>query len=226
MELEDAIRLNRGAISWRYDSHIIVQEYIAGEEYSMDSTCCEGHHRTTFASHYIKKIIEGRGPIFDYAELIGESHPRYAEIAEYNDKVLSAIGIRYGAVHAEYKIDDEGVVLIEINCRVTGPMQKYTFMDKVWGEHVTFSALESYVDPEKCIEGMGRPLHPISWGAVKMIIVPEEMDVAKSHVESAFENLDSYEYAIAFGDDRTYPKTIDLHTIGGLVFLENKSRDS
>ena len=224
-ELKDAIDFNKQAMSWSDDSNMIVQEYIGGEEFAIDSTCCEGHNRIVCASHYIKTIIEGRGAIFNYAESINENHPNFAELAEYNEKVLSALGIQYGATHAEFKIDEKGIVLIEINCRVSGPIQKYSFMDKVWGEHPTESALESYLNPQKCIENSKKPFKPVAFGAVKMVVIPEEIEVIKSHVETVFEDLNSYDYALSFGDNRVYPKTIDLHTIGGLIFLANADKD-
>ncbi len=224
-EINDAIQLNENLDLGYGDGNILIQEFIEGEEYCIDSTCCEGHNRIVCACHYIKKVIEGRGPIFDYVLTIDENNPHFKELAEYNEKVLSAIGLEYGATHAEYKIDENGPVLIEINCRVSGPAQKYTFMDKVWGEHATESALESYLNPEECIKKSKKQFHPISFGAAKMLIVPREISVGKSYVQEAFKDLDSHEYAISMGDDRIYPKTIDLHTAGGLIFLSNKNQE-
>ena len=39
-----------------------------------------------------------------------------------------------------------------------------------------------------------------------------------------FSNMESFQYAFSFGDERLYPKTIDLHTCGGLVYLLNKDK--
>lgn len=40
----------------------------------------------------------------------------------------------------------------------------------------------------------------------------------KSNVENAFNDLESVRYAISMGDNRIYPKTIDLATSAGIVF--------
>ena len=53
----------------------------------------------------------------------------------------------------------------------------------------------------------------------------DDIYVVKSNLEETFDDLDSFEYAISIGDNRVYPKTIDLATCGGLIFLTNKNRD-
>ena len=58
----------------------------------------------------------------------------------------------------------------------------------------------------------------------KDLIVPEECYVTKSNVETVFKDLESFECAIAFGEDRVYPKTVDLSTCGGIIHLVNKDR--
>lgn len=225
-ELRDAIKLNKD-ISFNIDpdedAKIIIQEYIGGEEYIMDSVCCKGNNRVITAFHYEKIMVEGRGSIYDYAEAIDESHPHFAEIAEYNEKVLSALGLEYGATHGEYKFDEKGPVLIEMNCRVAGPSQKFELLDRVWGNHSTALSLESYLNPDECIKKSDKLLERLSYYIIKVLIIYEEIYVIKSKFEEAFSNLESFDYAISiFGDDRLYPKTIDLATSGGMVFLTNE----
>lgn len=225
-ELRDAIKLNKDIsfnINPDEDAKIIIQEYIGGEEYIMDSVCCKGNNRVIAAFRYEKIMVEGRGSIYDYAEAIDESHPHFAELAEYNEKVLSALGLEYGATHGEYKIDEKGPVLIEMNCRVAGPSQKFELLDRVWGNHSTALSLESYLNPDECIRKSDKLLECLSYYIIKVLIIYEEIYVIKSKFEEAFGNLESFDYALSiFGDDRLYPKTIDLATSGGMVFLTNE----
>ena len=224
-EINDALSYNMEMFSNHENVDILIQEYIGGEEYIINSICCKGHNRIVSAFYYNKNIIEGRGAIYDYTESIDETHPHFDKLKEYNDKVISAIGIEYGVTHAEYKIDENGPVLIEINCRVSGPSQKYSLIDSVWGEHETALSLESYLNPEKCIEKSSKPLKRLSYYTIKNIIVYEEIKVKKSNIEDVFKDLESFQGAISFGDNRVYPKTIDLSTAGGFIFLTNKDKD-
>lgn len=227
-ELKEALKINKELsfdIASDDDEDIIIQEYIGGEEFIIDSVCCEGHNRVIAALRYEKFVIEGRGAVYDYAEAIDESHPYFKQLAEYNDKVIEALDLKYGAIHGEYKFDENGPVLIEMNCRVSGPFQKYTLVDTVWGEHSTEVSLESYINPEKCIEKSDKPLELLSDYIIKVIIIYKDIDVVKSNVESAFDDLESFRYGISFGDDQVYPKTVDLATSGGMVFLTNKNKE-
>ena len=224
-EINDAISYNMEMFSNQENTDILIQEYIGGEEYIINSICCRGHNRIVSAFYYKKDIVEGRGTIYDYTESIDETHPHFAELEEYNDKVLSAIGMEYGVTHAEYKVDENGPVLIEINCRVSGPSQKYALLDSVWGEHETALSVESYLNPEECIKKSRKPLKRKTPYIIKNIIVYEEIYVKKAKIEEAFKDLESFQYAVSFGDNKAYPKTIDLSTAGGFVFLTNRDED-
>ena len=224
-EIKNAIEYNQSITADKEDVNILIQEYIGGEEFIIDSVCCKGHNRVIAAFQYKKIIIEGKGAIYDYSKSIDRTNPFFAQLEEYNEKVLSAIGLEYGVTHAEYKIDENGPVLIEINCRPAGPSQKHSLLDYVWGEHSTALSLESYLNPEECIKKSNKTLEPLCSYITKDLITYEEIYVAKSHVEEIFEDLGSVQYAISYGDNRIYPKTIDLTTAGGIVFLANKDEN-
>ena len=227
-ELKNAIKINKDLsfdIAPDEDSDIIIQEYIGGDEFIIDSVCCKGHNRVISALHYEKILVEGRGAIYDYVEAIDENNPYFAELAEYNDKVISALGLEYGAIHGEYKLDENGPVLIEMNCRVAGPFQRYSLLDSVWGEHSTAVSLESYLNPEKCIEKSKKPLQRLNNYIIKVIIIYKEIFVIKTKLDEAFADLESFLYASPFGDNELYPKTVDLATSGGMVFLCNPDED-
>ena len=223
-EIKEAIDYNKSMAENKDDVNILIQEYIGGEEFIVDSVCCKGHNRVISSFKYNKILIEGRGAIYDYTEAIDESDPHFAQLKEYNDGVLSAIGLEYGVTHAEYKIDENGPVLIEINCRVSGPSQDRLILDEVWGEHATALSLESYLNPKECIKKINRPLKLLASYIIKDLITYEEVNVKKSNVENAFDDLESFRYAISMGDNKIYPKTIDLATSAGIVFLVNKNK--
>ena len=224
-ELEDAVRLNQEVsfdIDPDEDTKMVIQEYIGGEEYVINSICCKGHNRIDSAYYYKKILIEGRGAIYDYEVAIDETDPHFKEFVDYNEKVISALGLEYGTIHGEYKLDENGPVLIEMNCRVPGPFQKYSLIDKVWGEHSTALSLESYLNPDECIKKSNTPLKCLTNYIIKYLIIYEDIDVIKPTFDEAFGDLESTGNTAAFFDgNHFYPKTIDLLTSGGFVFLFN-----
>lgn len=223
-ELKDALELN-SQIYEPLGGETIIQEYIGGEEYSLDTVCCKGHNRVVSAYYYKKILIDGKGPVYDYALSLSESDPVYREMEEYNFKVMDAIGIQYGVVHSEYKYDENGPVLMEVNCRPLGLYQRYDFHDITFGQHQTRISLESYLNPEKTIANQNKAFKLLSHSAIKIMIQYEDIDVVKSKIEEVFTDLESYCYALYAGNDRIYPKTVDLATSGGMVYLTNKNKD-
>ena len=227
-ELKDAFSFNEDLsfdIDHDEDTKMIIQEYIGGREYVVNSVCCKGHNRVISAYYYEKILIEGRGAIYDYQVAIDETDPHYKELADYNEKVIAALGLEYGAIHGEYKLDENGPVLIEMNCRVAGPFQRYSLSDSVWGCHSTALSLESYINPEECIKKSNTPLRYLTHFNIKYIIIYEDMEVVRTTFDEAFKDLESLRYATPLNEKKLfYPKTIDLLTCGGYVFLTNTDK--
>lgn len=222
-ELRDALELN-----WKYSSkndfETLVQEYIGGKEYSLETLCCNGFYKAIGGFYFEKIQIPGKGPVYNYSISLDDTSPIFAEIEEYNYKVVSALGIKYGILHAEYKIDEKGPVLIEINCRVIGPLHNIYGMDCTWKHHLTDASLLSYLNPDEAIKKYNKPYKTYSSYATKYIILSDEIYVIKSKVKDAFKDLDSFICGIPFQDDAIYPKTVDLSTCGGLIYLVNEDK--
>ena len=43
-------------------------------------------------------------------------------------------------------------------------------------------------------------------------------------MDEVFSKLESFQYALSFGDEKLYLKTVDLHTCGGLIYLLNNDK--
>ena len=55
-ELKEALEINK-KIQFSEDVHILIQEYIGGEEFIIDSICCKGHNRVVSGFVYKKKSL-------------------------------------------------------------------------------------------------------------------------------------------------------------------------
>ncbi len=112
------------AIVWAakesFEKKAIVETYLNGQEYSMESISYEGKHTclaitkkyTTGAPHYIETGHIQPAPLSRELEskCISEIH-----------RALDALEIKNGASHAEFRIDDRGNVrIIEIGSRMGG----------------------------------------------------------------------------------------------------------
>ena len=115
--LDEAIKK---AIELSFEKKAIVEEYIGGNEYSMECISFEGEHKmlavtkkyTTGAPHFIET---GHMEPSDLSEQTIEN------AKEEIFKALDALDIQMGASHSEFKVDNEGnIKIIEIGSRMGG----------------------------------------------------------------------------------------------------------
>jgi len=115
--LEEAIQ---SAINNSFEKKAIVEEYIDGDEYSFESISFNGAHRMLAIT---KKFTTG-APNFIETGHIQPSGLDAATVTKVRDfifKALDALDIKYGASHAEFKLDENGNVnIIEIGSRMGG----------------------------------------------------------------------------------------------------------
>lgn len=210
------------------NDELIIQEYIRGDEYIVNTVSHKGIHRVTLVWKY-NKIRDSDGTILcDSSETIGELGIGEAELVEYAYKVVDAIGIQYGPVHGEYMIDENGPVLIEVNCRPCGANMPAKFLDRISGQHETDSILDSFLKPKRFFEELKKKYELYATDVIKLFIVPHDIVVRSSPIAKIGNKLKSY-YSSSLTNteynDMFFRKTEDLYSSGGYVFLvhENKS---
>ena len=199
---------------------IVAQEYIDGEEYALDTVSCEGRHAALFGMKYKKRLCEGYGKIYDTDLYFSPDGESARPLVNYAFRVLDCLGIVYGPVHGEFMVDEKGPVLVEVNCRPAGAFQKYTFQDKVMQNHETAVALDAYLMEKEafCAAYPDRMRHRQP-AAVKQICLAEPMFVKRPKLTERLSRLASFDYAIEYGENRLYPKTTDLDSVAGMIYL-------
>ncbi|MDO5702188.1 MAG: ATP-grasp domain-containing protein [Lachnospiraceae bacterium] len=108
------------ALSESFEKKAVVEEYIEGDEYSLEGMSWMGRHRilamtkkyTSGPPHFIETGHMEPAPVDEDTRLRAEKTVIHA---------LSTLGIRYGASHSEIKIRDDGSIwIIEIGARMGG----------------------------------------------------------------------------------------------------------
>lgn len=203
-------------------SKVIVQEYISGTEYAIDTISCNGNHRTVSGLRYVKRTTEDGHILYDYDEYIDTDAAEYRYLSDYVFSVLNAIGITVGPVHTEIMVDENGPVLIEVNCRPAGTKIRREFLDRVAGCHETKEALYAYLRPDtfELRQGIcGIYGNRKQYGIVKQIIIPRDIFVKRLLFDESIGKLNSFCYYLSYGENCIYKRTVDLNTIGGMVYL-------
>lgn len=199
---------------------ILMQERIIGKEYIVNTVSCAGKHRLVSMCFYDKLHMNGSN-IYNYMETVTRLDVGNSAIVRYAYDVLDAIGIQYGPVHGEFMVDEKGPVLIEINCRPMGAGQTRQFLEKVYGQHETDSALDSYLDPVKFEQERLKPYRPPRKGVIKWFILPNDVTLESAPVLQLVRQLPSYFYGVfeRLGREPFLTHTRDMETTGGAVYL-------
>jgi len=202
-------------------ANILLQEYIDGVEYTVNTYSSNYHHFLSSITKYHKINLNGHAPIYDYEEFLSSKDKNYEKLFRYAIKVLDALKIRCGPCHLEIKIDKKGPVLIEANCRLVGGLMKSSYLNKVLGFKESEVAFRSYFPSFKnYINNTGKLS---SHGIIKYIVNKNNCYVVKNNLNNYFGKLKSFDYLLSKGENTMYYQTIDLSTHGGIVFLANKS---
>ena len=206
---------------------LLIQERIKGDEYIVNTVSHKGIPRVTLVWKY-NKIRTSEGALaYDSCETVNELSLGEAEMVEYAYDVTKALGIQYGPVHGEYMIDEKGPVLIEVNCRPCGGNMPAEFLDRISGQHETDSILDSYLKPQRFQEALKKRYELFAHGTLKFFIVPEDM-VARSSPMSGISNKLKAYYSTSLNTIQVngifYPKTEDVNTSGGTVFLVHEDK--
>ena len=203
-------------------SELLVQERIHGKEYIVNTVSCRGEHRMVSMWAYDKVKLPNGTNAYNYMETVMELGVGHSRLIRYAFDVLNAIGIQYGPVHGEYMIDEKGPVLIEVNCRPMGGGLPRQFLDLLWGQHETDSALDAYVDPKRFRQKKRLPYRPRRKGALKIFILPKDVTLDSAPVLQISRRLKSF-YSGAFGrvgrEDTLLKQTSNLETNGGYLYL-------
>ena len=118
-ELETALEK---AKSEGFEKRALVEEFAEGREYSVESISWEGHHTVLTVT---KKYTTGSPNFVETGHLEPSdlSDEQLVKIETVVKHALDSLGIRYGASHSEFKIDDLGNIrIIEIGGRMGGDM--------------------------------------------------------------------------------------------------------
>lgn len=101
---------------------VLIQEYIAGDEYIVDVVVQNGVVRTGGIFIYEKETGPNGAPIYRSINLLPYHGEVQAVLLAYAKQVLPALGVKHGPAHIEIKMEQDKLVpvLIELGARMHG----------------------------------------------------------------------------------------------------------
>lgn len=203
---------------------VLVQEFIEGSEYIVDTVSCDGDHRVTAIWLYHKHHLPGVTAIYDWDELVDPRSPEAAPLIDYTKGVLDALDIRYGPAHTEIMVDKDGPVLIECGARLDG-LEYLPLAQRCFGTSQLQITCDAYLD-RGAFQAGPDVLIPRARSINVVLITHGETVMATTKKLSQIEALPSFAGLLlrAKPGDRL-PVTVDYQTAPGVVFLAHEDRN-
>ncbi len=102
------------------NSSLVVQEYLVGHEYMVNTVALGGVHKVVDAWWAVRLNGPYGAPIVDFVEPVPLDTEEMRQVMDYTIDVVQALGILNGAGHTEVMLTSTGPVLIECAARVMG----------------------------------------------------------------------------------------------------------
>lgn len=136
------------------NTEVLVQSYLDGTEYIVDTVSANGEHYLCGVWQYDKTTTATGSRIYDRDVLLDAAESPVPELLAYLETVLSALGIAHGPAHAEVMMTAEGPALVEVGARLNGNMNP-GFHDVCLGTNQADLTALAYVHPSKFVAQYG-----------------------------------------------------------------------
>ncbi|MDE9541773.1 ATP-grasp domain-containing protein [Xenorhabdus bovienii] len=204
------------------NKEILVQSFLDGDEYIVDTVSCNGHVYICGIWKYVKKIVYGGKKIYDRDVLIDENTYEAKLLIDYIYKILPSLGIMNGPAHAEVIFTNEGPVLVEIGARLNGNMEP-DFHDIVLGNNQARITYISYCSPDRFIKNFsGKKYSKLKEACV--LNTSTKLDGVVSAINEKIVNeikeLNTvFKLSVKYGIGRKITPTIDLLSSPLRIFI-------
>ena len=133
------------------NTEALVQSYLPGTEYIVDTVGVDGRHYVCGVWEYEKRVLESGTNIYDKDVLRAPDERPVPDLVEYALKVLDALNIRHGPAHIEVIMTPAGPALVELGARLNGNMHP-GFHDVCLGANQADLIALAYARPQEFLE--------------------------------------------------------------------------
>jgi len=211
------------------NSDVLVQEFLVGREYVVDTVSCQGQHKVAVIWEQDKRTLHG-SPFVYYDSHTYETTDGVREkaMADYVFKCIDALGIIYGPCHAEvmWLDEDDSPCLVEVGARLHGAGGNFpAICDPIIGYNQIDLTIDAYLSSENFFKIPTLPTNIKGYGVEYFFVcytdgILESMDFSRLSTLQSFLGVDMHRSV----GERLY-RTIDLMTSPGVVRLSHSDKD-
>ena len=208
------------------NKQLVIQEFLEGDEFCVDSVSCQGTHYVTNVGKYFTEELKGS---FVF-KMIDYSYPLSGDISTtlttYCKAALDALGIVYGASHCEIMLTNDGPVMIETGARMHGGKNPPLLVERCSNHALVDLVVDSYVDFESFKQRIKKPASYKAYGAGVFFInkkIGTVLSLPALETINKLPSLFAIDQFVNVGDEVTL--TTDLYTSPLWVYIANDNLD-
>ena len=218
------------------DENVLIQEFLTGDEWVVDTVSADGEHKVVALWKYDKRQVNDAPFVYFGIDARGSEGAVEEAVLSYSQRVLDALGWKWGPCHIELKMvptstvsdeqaDGAAPVLIEINAgRWNG--EDFQLLAELCNGYDAFEAtLDAYLDPDAWDELPPTPPEQLrACGKNVKLVSRQSGPLLTSPHETHADELSSMPSLLNFvplynePGDQVIP-TVDLNTCAGYAHL-------
>jgi biotin carboxylase len=220
----------------KVNAELVVQEFLAGTEYIVDTVSHEGKHICVAMWVYRKRKGTPWNPNCIVSEgnmLLEPSGEVQDQLASYVFRVLDAVGMRFGPCHTEVMLTPRGPILVEVNARLHG-LQGPHLIGLATGTSKATYAVDALAEGGQLIQkrlsekACGRWLYPLQKRCLQLVLISPEQGYLKTDISTQIRALhlaSVVEVLPSVQQGQYLHRTCDLNTAAGYVLMVHESSE-
>ncbi|WP_027253036.1 ATP-grasp domain-containing protein [Photobacterium halotolerans] len=201
---------------------IILQPFIVGEEYVVDTVSYNGCHKICAIWKMGKGSYNGSDSICEFTELTSFDEQDHSKLKDYVFSCLNSLGIKFGAAHSELFLTEEGWKLIETGARPHGagfPALSSLALKRTQIDELVLSICST----ESFLESISEEYMPLKYLKIKELISFSSGIVESVKHIDTISNLPSYKKSSMPSIDQEIKLTTDVFSSPGWIALSHSS---
>lgn len=206
------------------NDEVLAQSFLNGEEFIVNTVSWNNRHYVSDVRHVHKIMVEGKGRIYDYIELLKPNTETVNLLSNYVFQVLKALDIRCGPAHSEVIITKDGPALVETGARMDG-VNVFRNRSSIRCLEATQLELvvEAYSSPDDFIKRIGRAYQFLlpTW---EVALVSKKSGYLKElpRIEDVKKLPTFWDMNMKAKEGTQIDRTVDMSTCPGHIHLAHK----
>ena len=201
---------------------VIVQRYLTGTQFAVNSVSQHGVHRIVEVWHDRRTDLGDGRLIYDRMDLLAPDDDRVPILVDYVRPCLDALGIVHGPAHSEVMLTADGPVLIETGARLQGG-DSVALMRAATGTSQTDAAVQAALDSPDAHAVRARTSYPYAPVTQFFLQAPADGRISETAIEQLLHVPGVAGFVHTPVPGTTVRRTIDLLSSPATVYLSGNS---